>query len=177
MNFIIETERLQLRKFHTSDAQKMFELNSDQDVLQYTGDEPFESVEDARQFLENYNAYEKTGFGRWSVILKSTNEFIGWCGLKYHDEGFVDIGYRFFKREWNKGYATESARACLEYGFKELKLEEIIGRAARENVASIRVFEKLNMKFQRNLDDCDGIHDAVIYRMRSESVGEDAQNL
>jgi len=164
MKFILETERLQLRQFDISDAQKMFELNSDEEVLKYTGDKKFASIEAAKQFLENYNAYSKTGFGRWSVILKSNNEFIGWCGLKYHKEGFVDIGYRFFKKDWNKGYATESAKACLEYGFHELKLKEIIGRAARENVASIRVFEKLKMKFHRNLDNCDGIHDAVIYK-------------
>ncbi len=164
MKTIIETSRLILREFLLEDAQNMFALNQDFDVIKYTGDGAFESVDSAREFLSKYNHYQQHGFGRWPVITKQDNRFIGWCGLKKNEEDFVDIGFRFFKKDWNKGYATESAKACLDYGFSILKLEEIIGRAAKANVASIRVLEKLGMQYWKD-DACNGISDAVYYKI------------
>lgn len=167
MRKILQTDRLILREFEITDAEKMWELNSDPEVIQYTGDAPFDSEDQARDFLVVYNDYQENGYGRWAVIEKKTHEFIGWCGLKLNEEGFVDIGFRFFKKAWNQGYATESAKACLDFGFKVLNLEEIIGRSARENIASIRVLKKLNMTFWK-VDSCDGIEDAVYYRIRKD---------
>ncbi|MEN8928108.1 MAG: GNAT family N-acetyltransferase [Flavobacteriales bacterium] len=161
---ILTTDRLIIREFDISDAKAMFDLNSDKEVLKYTGDVAFESVGKTKDFLSNYPDYEKNGFGRWIVELKGTNEILGWCGLKKHEDGKVDIGYRFYQKEWGKGYATEAARACLEYGFELLELEEILGNSAIENKKSIRVFDKLGMKFIENKT-CDGIEDAVRYRI------------
>jgi RimJ/RimL family protein N-acetyltransferase len=171
MKFILETDRLYLREFNTSDAQSMFDLNSDQDVIRYTGDPPFESVDEAKEFLANYSDYKQNGFGRWAVILKDTNEFIGWCGLKKHDKGFVDIGFRFFQSHWGYGYASESAKATLDYGFQVLKMDEIIGRAAPENFASIRVLEKINMKFWKR-SNCDGFENAAYYRIHKSDCAK-----
>lgn len=162
MNTIIETPRLFLREFQPSDADAMFQLNEDWEVIQYTGDPPFNSVADARNFIESYSDYKKNGFGRWAVIVKESDEFVGWCGLKKHDDGMIDIGFRFFKKDWGKGYATESAMACLEYGFNRLGLNDIVGRAARNNVASIRVLEKLGMNYWKDAG-CEGIDDSVWY--------------
>lgn len=164
MKRILNTERLILREFDSSDAEKMYELNSDPEVLLYSGDSPFASIENAKEFLENYSDYKENGYGRWVVVLKSSNDFIGWCGLKYNEEKCVDIGFRFFRKTWNKGYATEAARATLDYGFKILKLEEIIGRASVDNKASIRVLEKLDMAFWK-LSSCEGITNAAYYRI------------
>lgn len=164
MTTILATNRLLLREFLIEDAQSFYELNADPEVMRYTGDSAFESVSQAEDFIRNYDEYNKNGFGRWSVILKSTNKFIGWCGLKLDEENMVDIGYRFFKKEWGKGYATESAKACLAYGFHELKLPEIIGRSAFENKASIRVLEKLGMQFWKKKT-CKGIENAVYYKI------------
>ncbi|MCK5677262.1 MAG: GNAT family N-acetyltransferase, partial [Flavobacteriaceae bacterium] len=144
---MLETDRLFLREFKISDANKMWELNSDKDVLKYTGDKPFESIESTKQFIIEYQDYRKNGFGRWAVIEKFKNEFIGWCGLKLNEENLIDIGFRFFKQQWNKGYATEAAQACINYGFDSLSIKEIVGRADKENKSSIRVLEKLNMTF------------------------------
>lgn len=69
--------------------------------------------------------------------------------------------------EWGEGYATESAKAVLEYGFNTLDIEEIIGRAAADNFASIRVLEKLNMKFWKK-DNCNGIKNSHYYRIKRE---------
>ena len=125
MKRILDTERLILREFDSSDTEKMYRLNSDPEVLLYSGDSPFASIEKAKEFLENYSDYKKNGYGRWAVILKSSDEFIGWCGLKYNEEKCVDIGFRYFRKIWNKGYATEAARATLDYGFNIFKLEDL----------------------------------------------------
>lgn len=123
MNYIIETERLKLRELTPKDAKDFYKLNLDEEVIRYTGDIAFKSVEEATIFLENYRDYQQNGFGRWAVIHKETGVFLGWCGLKLNEETFIDLGYRFYKKEWGKGYATESANACLDYGFYQLGLE------------------------------------------------------
>ena len=144
----------------------MWKLNMDPDVIKYTGDPPFESEEEAKFFLDNYNDYNKNGFGRWAVILKDTKEFIGWCGLKLNEDDLIDIGFRFFKKYLNNGYATESASACLQYGFNNLKLTEIIGRASAENIVSIIVLEKLQMNYWKT-EVHDGIGNSVYYKINS----------
>ena len=160
---ILTTSRLILREFELSDDVVMFELNSDPDVMKYTGDVYFESVEKARELIANYSDYKRNGFGRNTVLLKETSEVLGWCGLKELEDGTVDIGYRFLKKHWNKGYATESAKAIIDYGFKNYGLTEIIGNADADNIGSVRVFEKLGMEFvcKRNYD---GIENDVLYK-------------
>ena len=66
MKVIIETPRLLLREFHLSDAEKMYELNSDPEVIKYTGDPPFKSVVETKEFLNQYKDYERNGYGRKS---------------------------------------------------------------------------------------------------------------
>jgi ribosomal-protein-alanine N-acetyltransferase len=143
-----ETERLVLREISPDDAEQAYLLNLDPEVIRYTGDAPFESVEAARRFLEQYDHYRRYGFGRWGVIRKSDGAFLGWCGLKYspeHDE--YDIGFRFFKTHWNQGYATEAATACLALGFGRFAMPRIVGRAMAANTASIRVLEKIGLNY------------------------------
>ena len=157
---ILETERLLLREFTPDDALDVFNLNDDYEVIRYTGDVGFKSVEAARTFLINYNHYQLYGFGRWACILKSDKQVLGWCGLKFMPEkGEYDLGYRFSKKYWGHGYATEAARASLHYGFTTLGLLEIVGRAAKANLASIRVLEKLGMKYHQDIlcGDQDGV--------------------
>ena len=164
MKIILETPRLVLREITPLDAQNAYDLNADWEVIKYTGDDAFESVEAAQKFLENYKDYVKNGFGRWAVILKEKDEFLGWCGLKYNEDiKEVDLGYRFSQKNWGKGYATESAKACLEYGFNQLNLETIIARANQENTASINVMKKLSMQFEKTGDFCG--ENAVQYRI------------
>ena len=144
----------------------MLELNSDPDVIKYTGDTAFSTLDEARIFLENYNQYALHGFGRWAVIQKSTGKFIGWCGLKYSattDE--VDIGFRFFKASWNQGYATEAAKKCIQLGFDKFGIKRIVGRAMVDNIASIKVLEKLGLTFLKefNFDGEEGVIYEIVY--------------
>lgn len=163
MNQILETSRCYLRQLTIDDATHFYELNSNPEVIKYTGDNAFESIDAARQFLQNYNPYQKYGYGRWAVIDKKTNEFLGWCGLKYSPElNETDLGFRFFKKYWNQGYATETAKACLEYGFNQLHLTKIVGRAMEANVASVKVLEKIGMTFVMKCEF--ELHDGVLYQ-------------
>ncbi|MGB0884286.1 MAG: GNAT family N-acetyltransferase [Flavobacteriales bacterium] len=166
---ITETKRVVLRPLDVSDAEAFFRLNADPDVLKFTGDSAFLSVDEARLFLEQYPDYELNGFGRWAVVSKDTNTFIGWCGLKLNEEHQVDLGFRFFQNEWGKGYATESAKAALDFGFKQLNIQEIIGRAAIENTASIKVLEKIGMRFWK-YDSCEGIEDSVYFKITKVEI-------
>jgi len=162
MKIIAETQRLLLREFERSDSKDLYDLNSDAEVLEYTGDIPFVSIEEAELFLNNYSDYKKNGFGRWAVILKESNDFLGWCGLKLNEENLIDLGFRFFQSEWGKGYATESAVISLDYGFNTLNLDCIIGRSSIKNIASIRVLEKLGMK-RIKTGDFEGVKNAAYY--------------
>lgn len=148
MNTIIcQTPRIYLRELNLDDAENFYFLNLDSDVMRYTGDVAFQSVDAAKTFLENYDNYEKHGFGRWAVIRLSDDVFLGWCGLKYSPElDEVDLGFRFFKSFWNQGFATEAASLCLELGFGKYGLKRILGRAMSENLASIRVLNKIGFK-------------------------------
>lgn len=159
---IAQTKRLLLREITPHDAEQAYLLNLDPEVIRYTGDESFKSIEEARIFLEKYDSYIKYGFGRWGVIDKNTNEFLGWCGLKYDSKtNEHDIGFRFFKKYWGKGYATESAQACLDLGFNKFNMPFIVGRAAKENLASIHVLKKIGLTYLR--DDMCHHDEAVVY--------------
>jgi ribosomal-protein-alanine N-acetyltransferase len=160
---IIETPRLLLREIIAIDAPIMFEMNNDPEVMRYTGDIPFESLQHTTAFIEEYPNYKTDGYGRWAVVLKETYEVIGWCGLKNHPGEYVDLGYRLVQKHWNKGYATEASLASIAYGFEVLKLDEIVGRTAAANQASIRVFEKVGMQFWKKAE-CEGIVDSVFYK-------------
>lgn len=151
---ILETPRILLREMQESDAESFYELNLDKEVIRYTGDVPFASVAEAKIFIQNYSAYKDFGYGRWIMVYKTSNEVIGFCGLKYHPEdGETDIGFRLRRDHWGIGLATEAAVACMQYGFGKLGLKRIIARAHPENVASIRVVEKLGMLFEKEIEE------------------------
>lgn len=166
MKQILETDRLFLREFNLGDSKNLYELNLNPNVIKYTGDKAFENILDAENFLKNYNDYEINGFGRWAVIDKFNGDFLGWCGLKYVKEiNETDIGFRLFEDYWNNGIATESASACLIYGFEKLNLKTVIGRAMAENLASIKVLEKLGLKYEKEFDF--EKHRGLIYRIKA----------
>jgi RimJ/RimL family protein N-acetyltransferase len=156
------TSRLILRELTTGDAKDLYLLNLNPDVLKFTGDKPFADIQESEKFILNYEHYRIYGFGRWAVINKLDQQFLGWCGLKYTPEfNEYDIGFRFFQAYWNMGYATESATACIKTGFSQFGMNRIIGRAMKENTASIRVLEKLGFTVSNEFD-FDG-HEGVIY--------------
>ena len=149
IDFLFESERLLFRKFTEEDVELIFSLNVDPEVTKYTHD-PMVDKEQAEKVLNEVilPQYSLYGLGRWAVHLKSSREFIGWCGLKFIEElNEVDLGYRFIKTFWNKGYATEAALVTIKYGLEKLKIECITGRALPQNIASINVLKKCGMVF------------------------------
>jgi len=163
---ILETQRCYLRKLSVDDAQFFYDLNADPEVIKYTGDKSFNTLSEAKSFLQDYNQYELYGFGRWVVINKETHDFLGWCGLKYAaDLDEIDLGFRFFRKYWNQGYATETAQACLTYGFNTLNIDKIVGRAMEANEASVKVLKKIGMKFVGKFEF--HLHDGVLYEIRN----------
>ena len=149
MTVIHESERLLFRLFTMEDVPLILELNSDPEVTMYTGD-PIKTLEEAASVLEKsiLPQYALYNYGRWAVIKKTDHSFIGWCGLKYRPElREIDLGYRFRKDSWGKGYATEAAFACIRYGFEKLGLHRIVARAVPPNIASIRVMQKCGMRY------------------------------
>lgn len=167
-DFSIETERLLLREFRPTDAPGIFELNGDPEVIKYTGDAPFADLPAAEEFLRGYAPYASEGFGRWAVLNKTDNTFFGFCGLRYLESGEVDLGYRFMKKYWGQGYATESTRACLDFAFNKKQLPEVIARVSPDNTASIHVLEKLGMHYYKK-DYCGGIPDSFYYKIIREN--------
>ena len=168
-DIILETERLIIREHVLSDAPFFFTLNSNYNVVKYTGDSSFKMIEEAEKIVQYViNQYKENGYGRWLVTEKETGNPIGWCGLKFHtDTKETDIGYRLLESAWGKGYATESAKACIDYGFKHFNLNRIIGDAMKENTASINVFKKLGMTYLKDslLDNIE----SVVYELKKEN--------
>ncbi len=149
MHIIFETPRLILRRFTEADASLVLFLNSQHEVLKYLHERPLINEADAATIIRTVILPQyQNNLGRWAIHVKGTNEFIGWCGLKYRPEiDENDLGYRLLPSAWGKGYATEAAKHTLEYGFNELQLAVITGRAHIENIASQKVLEKIGMQF------------------------------
>jgi RimJ/RimL family protein N-acetyltransferase len=155
----LETARLVLRAFTLDDAHAAYEMDRDPEVSRYTHERGVQSKEEMRQrLLHNViGDYEKHGFGRFAVEEKTSGDFIGFAGLKYLPEmDEVDIGYRFVRRCWGRGLATEAGEAVMEFGWRNLGLKRIIGLALAENRASIRVLEKLGLRFEKMIQE-DGV--------------------
>ena len=153
-----------------ADAHDVYVLNNSSNVMRYLGSErTLTSPDEALALLRTriFPQYQNYSVGRWAVILKPNSAFIGWCGLKYDPAANeYDLGYRFIQNYWGKGYATEAARGVIEYCRQHLVGKRIVGKALIENVASIRVLEKIGMRFERHEKDNDGT--VAVYSLNIE---------
>lgn len=160
MHIMLETPRLFFRRFTATDddASLLLHLNSDPEVLKYLHEPALENTVQARHILDTVILPQyDLNLGRLALHLKEDGRFIGWCGLKYRKElDETDLGYRLQKKYWGRGYATESAGACIEYGFEMLALQRIVGRAHVENASSLSVLKKIGMTYLRDevIDQC-----------------------
>lgn len=159
MKIFVETERFILRELFSTDVNGMFELDSDPEVHLYLGNKTVTTKDESAAMITNIRQqYLDYGIGRWAVIDKKTNEFVGWCGIKFITEetnnhkDFYDVGYRLIKRFWGKGIATETASACLKYVFEERGFKEVFALAAVENVGSNKILKKIGMQFIETFD-------------------------
>lgn len=166
MNKIIETERLIMRPFTLEDAQAAYEMSLDPEVMKFLGGVHTGTVEDIRDSIKENTLgdYDKYGFGRFAVIHKETNEYMGFTGLKYVIElDEVDIGYRLNHKFWRQGYGYESTLPCVDFAFNELELDRIISLAKDENIASTALMKKLGLTYEKEVHIYD--EDAVYYAL------------
>jgi RimJ/RimL family protein N-acetyltransferase len=148
---VLETERLILRRLTTDDAEFIIELLNQPSFLRYIGDKEVRNSADAVRYVQTgpMASYERFGFGLYLVELKETGVPIGICGLLKRDQlPDVDIGFAFLPDFWSQGYAFESASAVMTYGREVLGLKRIVAITSLDNDASIRLLEKVGLRFE-----------------------------
>jgi RimJ/RimL family protein N-acetyltransferase len=155
---LLETERLMLRTWNDNDVQPMLAINQDPKVMEYFPG--LQDLEMTKNFIDKVNAhFENHGYSLYTTVRKDTNEFIGFIGLliadfKAHFTPATEIGWRLSSNHWGQGFATEGAKAVLDYAFRELKIPEIVSFTAAGNAKSIRVMQKIGLQ-HNEADDFD----------------------
>lgn len=147
-----ETERLGFRQWKEEDRIPFAKMNENTEVMKYFPNALTRKQSD--EFIDKItNHFNEYGYGLWAVEIKSTKEFIGFIG--FHNATFesyftpcVEIGWRLDNKYWNKGYATEGAKACLKYGFNILGFKDIYSFTSQLNKPSIKVMNKIGLKKQ-----------------------------
>ena len=153
---VIETKRLILRTWDNDDINDYYLLNQDPKVVEFLL--KMSSIEQAKEFIENMNhQFHIYGYTVFAVEEKESGELIGFTGLNSPKWSTiftpcVEIGWRLSSKFWGKGYATEAARAVLDYGFKECALDEILAWTVPANIRSISVMKKIGMEHDINGD-------------------------
>lgn len=153
---IIETERLSLRLFTHGDAPFILKLLNQPGWLRFIGDRGINNEEDARSYIETklIAAYRKYGYGLYAVELKGEDAVIGMCGLVKRDWlDDVDIGFAMFSCYEGHGYATEAAQAVLNHAHDTHGLWRILGITTGDNNRSIRLLNKIGMKYEKSIKD------------------------
>lgn len=169
----IETERLRHRILRTEDLSDLMSIVGDPQVMTHIGLEggvalSREEAEDALARMIGF--WAQRGFGRWAVLKKSNGIMVGLCGLRLMEET-PELFYAFAKGSWGMGLATESARACLRYGFEVLGFNRIVAASRHANAASIRVMEKIGMRYEKDIN-YQGV-DAVCYAVTRDTFPVD----
>ncbi|SRR5579871_2501183 len=148
---ICETSRLFLREFKETDLDDLMEIFGDPEVMRFslTG---VKSKDDVKKLIDSAGrSNARDGLAQWAVILKETGALIGECGIlsqTIDDKREYEITYRFAKRHWRQGYATEAAAACCRYGFNVKSIPRLISIIEAENQSSIRVAERVGMAYE-----------------------------
>lgn len=170
---IENSSRLSYLLMGQDDGQALWELDQDPEVMQFiNGGQPnsMETMNDI--LLPRLKAFTnaKKGWGIWQVSNKVSQEYLGWVLVRPVDfftdtPNFknVELGWRFFKKAWGKGYATEAAIAITKSIVRQSDIDYVSAFAVADNQASINIMKKMGMKFYRKYDQEDPI--AVHYQM------------
>lgn len=145
----IKTLRLTLRPLQPADAVTLHRVYQTEGVLRYFPNPDPPSPEKLGRFIAGQQEHwEKYGYGNWGVLPDGEREIIGWAGLQFLPElNETEVGYLLDKPFWGKGYATEAARASLQFGFDHFAFSRLISLVHPENIASRRVLEKCGMRY------------------------------
>ncbi len=167
---VLETQRLSLREFQHEDLDTLAAILSDRETMRHYP-MSFDRAAVADWIQRNRTRYANDGHGLWAMILKSTRELIGDCGLvKQSVDGVeeVEIGYHVRRDLWGQGFASAAARACRDYGFANLKVDRLISLIRPENLASRRVAEKNGMTIWKEVIKADLLH--YVYAIKRDQA-------
>jgi RimJ/RimL family protein N-acetyltransferase len=151
---IAETARLRIRELSVDDAEFLLGLVNQPSFLENIGDKGVRNLEDARRFILEgpWASHRDRGYGQFMVELKDSGEPIGVCGILYRDALDVsDVGCAFLPEHWRQGFAYEAVGAVMDFGRHALGVETIVGLASPDNMPSIKLLEKLGMKFEKTV--------------------------
>ena len=147
----INTPRLVLRPYETHDIEALHNILSDNKTMSFWP-APFTIEQTSRWIERSSKSYRENQFGRFAVELKESGKLIGDCGILLSEldgKQENDLGYIIHGNYWGRGYGTEAARASLDYAFKKLGLSRIAANMDVNNLASIKVAEKIGMKKEK----------------------------
>lgn len=167
MTSILETERLSLREFNTTDATFIIQLLNSKGWLKFIGDRHIKTLEQAENYLTNgpMKSYSVNGFGLSMVELKNTHTPIGMCGLIKRDNlPDIDIGFAFLEEFMGNGYAFEIAQATINFAKESLQKETILAITIPTNVRSINLLKKIGMKFEKNFSFEGSTEELMLFR-------------
>ena len=156
---VIETDRLTLRHLTPDDAPFMLRQLNEPSFHQFIGDRGVRTLEQARDYLVKgaIASYQQNGFGLNAVVLKASGATIGIAGLiRRPGLDDVDIGYALLPAYWGQGYAFEATQAVLRHGRETLGIQRIIAIVSPGNTASIRLLQKLGLRFERMIRMAEG---------------------
>ena len=156
---ILETERLILREFNTTDAEFILQLLNTPTWQKFIGDKNVHSIEDARHYLINgpLKSYRENGFGLWLVLLKDGNKSIGMCGLVKRDYLMdVDIGFALIPDYEGLGYGFEMANATMVHSRNILKIKSVVAITDANNSSSIKLLNKLGLHYEKKVESAEG---------------------
>ena len=149
-NYIFRSKRLGFRKWNQSDLDPYAEMNADEEVMKYFP--RCFTKEESKAAMERFNeCFAKRGYTFFAVDRLDENQFIGFIGLYYtaYELPFcpcTEIGWRLAKAHWANGFATEGAKACLDFAFNKLDLKEVYSWTATTNIPSENVMKKIGME-------------------------------
>src|SRR6266404_1914347 len=166
----IESRRLILRPFVSGDTEAAFAWFGDAIVMRFTPTGPDTSVEQTKARLGKYEEHQTAhGFSRWIILDRRLDRAIGDSGLlKLEEQGWIDLGFRLAQSYWGKGLATEAASAWVRAAFDDFHIDRVTALVHPENVASIRVLEKL--RFQRVRRDTIMGMKSIVYSLEPKDV-------
>ena len=145
---VLETPRLVLREMGTEDRGALASILQDERVM-YAYNGAFSEEETEAWLEKQLRRYREYGFGLWAAVLRDTGEMIGQCGITMQEYGgglVPEIGYLLAYAYWHRGYATEAARACREYGFDVLRFDALYAIIRDTNRASQAVAARCGMR-------------------------------
>ena len=141
----LETERLTLRPFREDDVRALFELSQDADVVRYVNDGRMPTLFESWRLVASWlGHWVLRGYGQWAIEERASGRFIGRAGIiNPADWPGPEVGYLLGRDWWGRGYATEAARAAMEWGFREIGFADLLSLIDPANAASIAVATRL----------------------------------